>query len=55
MEKKRESGEKWFGEVIHREKELQRRERWNRIRKSKYNKWFKEVKGEGIPGYLKKG
>lgn len=37
------------------EKELQRRERWERINESKYNRWYREVKGEGIPGYLKKG
>lgn len=37
------------------EKELQRRERWERINQSKYNRWYREVKGEGIPGYLKKG
>jgi hypothetical protein len=37
------------------EKEWQRGERWERIRRSRYNNWYKEVKGEGIPGYLKKG
>jgi len=35
--------------------EKQRVERWRRIRKSNYNKWYKEVKGKGIPEYLKKG
>lgn len=27
-----------------RERELQRKERWDKIRESRYNKWFKEVK-----------
>lgn len=31
------------------------RERWERIGRSRYNRWYKEIKGEGIPGYLKKG
>lgn len=37
------------------EKELQRRERWERINESKYNRWYREVKEKEIPGYLKKG
>lgn len=37
------------------DRERQKRERWERIGKSKYNRWYKEVKGEGIPGYLRKG
>lgn len=42
-------------ELMKRDKEEQRKERWERIRNSKFNKWYKEVKGEGIPKYLKKG
>lgn len=38
-----------------REKEKQREERWERIRESKYNKLYKEVKEGGILEYLKKG
>lgn len=41
-----------FSEV---DKELQRRDRWERISMSEYKGWYKEVKGEGIPGYLRKG
>lgn len=40
---------------MDREKEKQREGRWERIRESKYSKWYKEVKGEGIPEHLKKG
>jgi len=36
-------------------KEKQRRERREKIERSKFNRWYKEVKGEGIPEYLKKG
>lgn len=33
----------------------QREERWKKIEKSRYNKWYKEIKDVGIPEYLKKG
>lgn len=29
-------------------------ERWNRIRESRTHRWYKEVRGEGISGYLRK-
>lgn len=29
-------------------------ERWKRIAESRYNKWYRVVKGEGIPKYLKR-
>lgn len=37
------------------DKEIYRRERWRRIIESNYKKWYKKIKGERIPGYLKKG
>lgn len=51
---KGERGEE-FGKIVGREKEKQREERWERIRESKYNKLYKEVKEGGILEYLKKG
>jgi len=30
-------------------------ERWEKIVRSRYNIWYKSIKGEGVPGYLKKG
>lgn len=48
-------GEGLVEELMKRDKKKQRKERWERIRNSKFNKWYKEVKGEGIPEYLKKG
>jgi len=55
MEKKREEGESWFSEIIRKDREIQRMERWKRILDSKFSKWYKEVKGEGVLEYLKKG
>jgi len=37
-----------------RDKIRQKEEREKRIRESRYNKWYKEIK-EGVEGYLKKG
>jgi len=36
------------------DKEKQRKERWGKIRESRYSKWYGKVKGKGIPEYLKK-
>lgn len=54
IERRREEEETWIEEIENREKDRQRRERWEKIKESKYNRWYKEVKGERIPGYLKK-
>ncbi|XP_070511534.1 golgin subfamily A member 6-like protein 2 [Cardiocondyla obscurior] len=45
----------WISEMERRDKEEQRREREERIEKSNYNKWYKRVKAQGVPEYLKKG
>lgn len=55
IEKRRREGRMGFEKIIGKDKEIQRREMWEKIRGSKYNKWYGEVKGEEIPGYLKKG
>lgn len=58
MERRREEeegGGEWEREWERGERERQRRERWEKIRESRYNRWYREIKGEGIPGYLKKG
>lgn len=34
---------------------MQKEERWEKIRESRYNRWYGEWKGEGIPEYLKRG
>jgi len=38
-----------------RERKLQEKERWEKIRESKFNKWYGKVKGKGVPEYLRKG
>ncbi|XP_025993782.2 uncharacterized protein LOC113004505 [Solenopsis invicta] len=50
-----EEGEGVWEEVERKEREMQERERWERIRSSRYNRWYGEVKGKGLPEYLKKG
>lgn len=53
-ERRREREEMGYEEVESKNKKLQREERWEKIGESKYNKWYKRVKEEGVPGYLKK-
>jgi len=55
MEEERERGVFEFQTLEERDRALQREERWEKIRESKFNRWYGRVKGEGIPGYLKKG
>jgi len=50
-----EGEENWFNKVIEKVIELQRGERKRKINESRYNRWHKEIKEEGIPEYLKKG
>ncbi|KYN14584.1 hypothetical protein ALC57_13196 [Trachymyrmex cornetzi] len=48
--------ERWVWEELgERSRELQRMERWEKIRVTKYNMWYGWVKGEEVPEYLKKG
>ena len=42
-------------EIERKEKEICRRERKEEIRKSKYNKWYKEIRTPVLPKYLEKG
>ncbi|XP_071581079.1 uncharacterized protein [Temnothorax nylanderi] len=55
LERLREDGDEWHRKLFRGDKETQRKERWEKIEKSDYNRWYKVIKGEGIPGYLKKG
>ncbi|XP_067217103.1 LINE-1 retrotransposable element ORF2 protein [Linepithema humile] len=55
VEKKKEKGEARYEELERRDKEKQRKERREKISESRFSRWYKEVKGEGIPDYLKKG
>lgn len=42
-----EEGEMWYGQLEKRGKEMQREERWGKIRKLKYNKWYSGLKRRG--------
>lgn len=53
-EEKRWEG-KGIKELKRRDREREREERWKGIRSSRYSKWYGRVKGEKIPGYLRKG
>lgn len=55
IEIKREKGSFGYGEIERRERQLQREERWERIRRSEFNKWYGRIKSEGVPEYLRKG
>jgi len=55
VEEGRDGGGFNFREMEERDKVRQREERWERIRGSRSNRWYVRIKGEGIPGYLKKG
>ncbi|EZA62829.1 hypothetical protein X777_01859 [Ooceraea biroi] len=55
IRKKREEGETLVKELMKEGEEIGRRERWQKIKESKYNVWYKYIKGEGIPRYMKKG
>ncbi|KMQ83170.1 hypothetical protein RF55_20734 [Lasius niger] len=44
-----------YERLEERDRIRQRRERWERINDSRYNRWYKEIKEQEIPEYLKKG
>lgn len=52
--RKKETGEDWFNIMMQSDRERQRRERWERINKVEFNEWYKLVKEDWIPEYLKK-
>lgn len=54
-ERKWREGEIRFEKVEERDREKQRKERWEKIRNSRYNRWYGLVKGDGVAEYLKKG
>lgn len=56
VERKREQGEARYEEWEKRDRQRERKiDKWKKIRESKYNRWYGVIKGEGVPGYLKKG
>jgi len=55
VEGRKRRNELEYRELETRNKEGQRKKREEKVRESQYNKWYKEVRVEGIPGYLSKG
>ncbi|EFN65779.1 hypothetical protein EAG_09322 [Camponotus floridanus] len=55
VESLREKGELRGEDLVVRERRWQEEERWEKIRKSEFNKWYGKVKGKGVPEYLRKG
>lgn len=55
VEGRSQTREGWFEEMERGDGERQRRERGKRMRESRYNRWYGDVKRKGVPGYLKKG
>lgn len=41
--------------MVGKDIDMDKRERWEKIGETKYNKWNRRIKGKEIPGYLKKG
>lgn len=54
-EGKGERRELKYEEIEEEDRKRQKEERWEKILCSRYNKWYKVIKGVGIPGYLVKG
>ncbi|XP_070525967.1 nucleolar protein 58-like [Cardiocondyla obscurior] len=55
IEERREEEGMRGEEIVVKDKELQRKERWEKIRMGKFNKDYGKIKKEGVPEYLKKG
>ncbi|XP_070530007.1 golgin subfamily A member 6-like protein 22 [Cardiocondyla obscurior] len=55
IEERREEEGMRGKEIVVKDKELQRKERWEKIRMGKFNKDYGKIKEEGVPEYLKKG
>jgi len=41
VERRRIEGDMWFGEVIKKDREIQREEREQKIRESRYGRWYR--------------
>lgn len=50
MERRREEGMVEYGKLEEKHRRVQEEERWEKISGSKYNRWYRRVKG-GIRGY----
>lgn len=53
--RRREKGEEWCGELIKEGKEKNRKEKWEKIKESRFNRWYKVIRGGRNPGIFQKG
>lgn len=51
----REEGELRGKEIVARERRWQEEKKWDKIRDSRFNKWYCKVKEKRVPEYLKEG
>ncbi|EZA50990.1 hypothetical protein X777_10538 [Ooceraea biroi] len=54
VRRQREEGREIRQEVEDRDLEVQQQERYGRIERSRWNRWYRELRTLGIPRYLKK-
>ncbi|KMQ82861.1 hypothetical protein RF55_21640 [Lasius niger] len=55
VEELREIGQLRGEDIWEKKMKMQREERWEKIEKSRSNRWYQVIKGKGIPKYLKNG
>lgn len=55
VERRRREGEMDYGQVMRKDMDMDRKERWEKIREAKYNKWYGWVKGNGDTRIFEKG
>lgn len=48
-------GEDWYKGLEDKDREEQKKVKREEMENARFHSWYKDVKGEGIPGYLKKG
>ncbi|KAK4879041.1 hypothetical protein RN001_007187 [Aquatica leii] len=53
VERLREEGVGTREEIIRRDRDIEKQERWTKIKESRYNRNYKDIKDEGVPEYLK--
>jgi len=53
VRRQREEGREWRGEIERKDVEVQQQERFERIQRSRWNEWYKNIRVLGVPRYLK--
>jgi len=53
VRRRREEGRELRREMEERDREVQEQERYNKVQRSRWNRWYKEVRTMGVPKYLR--